>query len=157
MKQTPEEKRRMINFQSGTLSKEGFLGPDNRHVHDIIQSDIKALGSLGLNCEQAADDLKYYLDLAKGAMDTRIEEGDFILQSQWDRGMLPCPFGEPGLHPKVIVTILHQPSGRTIRYSQLSIHLLRRHCFLGGRKSAFRVEPDDCFLLSQNRPEKIRV
>jgi hypothetical protein len=153
MKQTPEEKKFIMNFKAGSLTRDGFLGPDTRHVHDIVHDDTQTLESLGLTCEQSADHLKYILGIAKQALDTRVDVGELTVQSQWDRGMIPCPFGEPGLHPKIVVKVIHKKTGHEIRYSQLSIHLIRRHCFFGGIGSTFRIEPQDCLMISQNRPE----
>jgi hypothetical protein len=55
--------------------------------------------------------------------------------------MVPCPFGEPGLHPKMMTLIINRSTKKEIRYTQLGLHMIRKHGFFGGRGSAFRLEP----------------
>ncbi len=43
MKQTEKELQIQKRMQPGTISAEGFLGDDTRHVHDIIAEDVKHL------------------------------------------------------------------------------------------------------------------
>ncbi len=54
--------------------------------------------------------------------------------------MMPCPFGHAGLYPKIVATV--RSGTEEIRFSQLGIHLIRKHGFFGGKGSVFRVEPE---------------
>ena len=142
MKQTPDEKKILENFRPGKMSKDGFLGTDDRHIHDIIREDMRALEILGLNRETVAERMTYFVDEGKKGLEGKVDLGRFIVQVRWDRGMTPCPFGEPGLHPKIVVTVFNKHKESTIKYSQLGVHLIRKHGFFGGRGSVFRAEPD---------------
>ena len=65
MKQTPQEKKLYENFKPGKITKEGFLGDDTRHVHDIIEEDAHTLAHLEVTTEQIADRLQYFIDAHK--------------------------------------------------------------------------------------------
>ena len=151
MKQTPQERKILKNFETGAMTKNGFLGDDTRHLHDIILDDKQTLESLGLSCEDAADVLQFYLEEGKKGFEGEIDVGDISVQTRWDRGMIPCPFGERGLHPKINATVIDKKIPKAIRYSKLSIHLIRQHGFFGGKGSVFRIEPNDCLELIQHR------
>jgi len=151
MKQTPKEKKLFENFLPGKLTKEGFLGDDTRHIHDIIQADAKVLVQYQMKKETIARELKKLIHIGKQGLESEVETDDYAILVQWDRGMIACPFGEPGLHPKLIAKVKDKGSGVTIRYSQLCVHLVQHHGFFGGKGSAFRVDPEIvCPMLQRN-------
>jgi hypothetical protein len=129
-------------FEAGELTKSGFLGSETRSISEIIQQDRKQLEHYGIRMRQMAERLQAFIDEGKKRLEDEIEFGDFIVRVQWDRGMIPCPFGDPGLHPKIVAYIHSKKTGNDIQYSQLSIHMLRMHDFLGGKGSCFRLEPE---------------
>lgn len=141
MKPTPEEERLMNNFLPGKISKDGFLGSDSRHIHDIVEEDMRILEALDVDRTYLADRLHFFIRSGRQGLGMPVEEEGYRIEVNWQRGMLPCPFGEPGLHPKLMAVVTHSASGKTIRYSQLSVHLIRRHGFFGGKGSFFRLEP----------------
>ena len=98
MKPTPEEKKIKPNFEPGHISRNGFLGDDSRHIHDIIEEDIRALAAIGMTLEQVADCLQYFIEEGKTGMGSTVDTGSYKVMVEWDRGMLQCPFGGCGLH-----------------------------------------------------------
>jgi hypothetical protein len=112
----------------------------------IIRSDEAELKRLGVDCECVADKLEAFLDSAKEGLESPVKLGPFTIRAQWDRGLIPCPLGEPGLFPKITAELL-LPSGQVIRYSALSIHLIRAHGFFGEPDHPFRLEPKDMIVL----------
>ena len=143
MKITPREKAIRSNFEPGRITREGFLGKDDRHIHDIIRADEMTLARLRINVDQIADRMQAMIEKGKEGLETPVQTVDYLIQVQWDRGMLPCPFGERGLHHKLVVTVSNKKLNRSIRFSQLSVHLIRTHGFFGGKGSLFRVEPEE--------------
>jgi hypothetical protein len=134
--------RTKSNFQPGALTRDGFLGKDERAIQDIVREDETALVRLGANREAVADFLQSLIDQGKKGLEGRVVCGNWTVQIHWARGLLPCPFGEPKLHPKITAVAFEKSSGRTLRFSQLTVHLIREHGFFEGRGSAFRVEPE---------------
>ena len=152
MKQTSQEKINRINFEPGHITKDGFLGTDNRHIHDMIQTDERTLSTLGVDSNQIAERMQYFIEQGKKGLETSIEVEDYQVQIQWDRGMLPCPFGERGLYHKLIVTILNKKLNQSIRFSQLSVHLIQVHGFFGGNDSVFRINPEKVIQILDIQP-----
>ncbi len=143
MKQTPQESKIFANFKPGKISKDGFLGDDARHVHDIVKADLFALSKLKVTKEEIADRLQFFMDQGKKALEKEVDLGDFTVNIFWSKGMLPCPFGEHGLHHKITAKVFNKKLNNQIIFSQLNVHLIREHGFFEGKGSIFRMEPDE--------------
>ena len=141
MKQTPIEKRILEHFEPGIISKDGFLGADKRHIHDIILADQFTLSRLKITKEDIAERLQYFINEGKKAIENEVEIEQFSIRVNWSKGMLPCPFNEPGLHHKIIATVYNKHLHKEIRFSQLNVHLIREHGFFEGEGSMFRLDP----------------
>ena len=152
MKQTPFEKNIYRNFQPGVLTKKGFLGQDNRHIHDIIKEDNLVLLKYKVTKEQIADLLQFFIDKAKPFEDSTVDLGTFTVQLNWYRGMIPCPFEDPGLHYKIQATVYSRRLKMAIQFSQLNVHLIKEHDFFEGKGSRFRLEPEELIQFLNLRP-----
>jgi len=147
MKQHPEEQNIHQNFEPGKISKDGFLGGDTRHIHDIIQEDQRTLSRLGLSREVVAKCLHWVIEEGKKGLEGVVDKDDFTIQVRWARGMVPCPFGESGLHHKLMVTLYLKKLRKEIKYTQLSVHMIADHGFFGGKQSTYRLDPEEVGLL----------
>ncbi|MEE4310442.1 MAG: hypothetical protein V2J62_01120 [candidate division KSB1 bacterium] len=143
MKETPQEKKIYQDFRPGKLTKEGFLGSDTRHVHEIIEEDKRTLSQLGIEPETIADRMQYFIEEGKKGLESNVDLGDFTVRVNWFRGMLPCPFGEPNLHHKITAVVRNKALNQEITFTQLGVHLIGSHCFFMGHGNRFRLEPDD--------------
>lgn len=152
MKTTPEEARLRKNFSPGTLTKAGFMGDDSRHIHDIIEADIRKVRRLGLSVDRIADRLQWFIDEGKKGLERPVDLGTYIVTVQWRRGMIPCPFGERGLHHKLIATVTEKETGELIRFSQLNVHMIRDHGFFEGEGGLFRIDPERMHLFFHGCP-----
>ncbi|MBN2202026.1 hypothetical protein JW777_08750 [bacterium] len=129
-------------FRPGQISRDGFLGTDRRAVREIVREDGETLKRIGLSTEAVADILQSLIDAAKQGLEGPVDAGDWIVRLDWARGLVPCPFGERRLQPKITLEAVRKGSGETILFSQLSVHLIREHGFFGGAGSVFRIEPE---------------
>ena len=154
MKLTPEEKRIRKNFLPGNLTKTGFKGQDSRHIHDIIESDLIKLQKLGFSYEQVADRLQWFIDEGEKGLEGPVDLGTYVVQVQWQRGLIPCPFGERGLHHKLIATVHLKESSESLRFSQLNVHMIRAHGFFEGEGGTFRIDPERLHLFFKECPMK---
>jgi len=141
MKLTPQEKTMLDLFKPGTVSKDGFLGQDSRHVHDIVEADLRSLVRLGLDQNDVADRLSHFIEAGKKGLETTVDLGDFTVQVQWQRGLILCPFGDKRRLPKLMATVCNKKLDQCIRYSQLNVHMIREHGFFEGEGSPFRLNP----------------
>ena len=141
MKETPEERRIRQNFEEGTLSRSGFLGTDERHLHDIVLEDARTLERLGIDAKMFAHVLKRFIEIGKEGLESQVTYQNYLIRVIWDRGKIPCPFGDPGVHSLITANVENIKSGKSLSYTQLSVHLIARHGFFGGRNSRFRIDP----------------
>ncbi len=141
MKQTPEETIMMDNFLPGKISKDGFLGDDTRHLHDIIAEDDKSLSRLGVSRADIAARLQFLIDEGKKGLESEVRIKGYQIRLQWDRGMIPCPFGDKPLHYKITAEVTRSADQTRLVFSQLSVHLIEKHGFFGGLGSRNRLEP----------------
>lgn len=143
MKETLEDKRLVEKFKPGVLSKDGFLGADKRHIHDIIEADARTLAQFGVTREEIADALADLIEAGKKGLGQAVDHGPFEITVFWERGLIPDPFGGRVRSPKLVATVTKKETGETFRFTQLSVHMIREHGFFEGKGSTFRLEPDD--------------
>jgi hypothetical protein len=142
MKQMPAEKRITDRMAPGVLSAEGFLGSDPRRYLEIIDADLAEMERLGLDPTALADRLKQIADDAVAGLGTPIRVGEHLIAT-WHEAMgrIPCPFGKCGTFPKGEVELTDARTGRTLRFTRLSVHMLREHGFGEGHGSRYRLDP----------------
>ena len=142
MKMSPELKRAEGNMQPGTITASGFLGDDRRPLVDIIQKDEEILRALKLDFDEAAHALHEFTEKGQAGLGEPITIRDeYRVQIFEARGFLACPW-EDGIFRKKNTQLIHVPSGNTILYSELSLHMMEAHHFLEGEGSPFRLIPE---------------
>lgn len=131
------------NMKSGIITKNGFLGNDKRKLTDIISSDEKAIKSLKLNLDKIFKRIEYF----KNECEKKLGE-TIIIDNKWEikiyeaRGFLPCPF-EDGIFRKKNIQIKNISKNKIIFFSDLSLHLFKKHHFLQGSNSEYRINPEE--------------
>jgi len=141
MKQTPQEQQIAARMAPGVLSREGFLDGDRRALAEIIDTDRSAVESAGLTGEQLADGLEAVLKAAMAAMGREVAVGGWTARYREAMGRIPCPWGGCGVFPKGEVEMTQPTGGGVLRFTPLSVHLIRRHSFYQGRGTRYRLEP----------------
>jgi len=141
MKQPPHLSRAQARMAPGVLTMDGFLGTDPRDLVEILQEDDGAVRWLGLERGEVADALQKLTDLALGAFGAPVLEGVYEVCACEAMGVLPCPFGEPGLYTKAVVEAKRTDTRQTLTWTALHVHLSREHGFYEGRGDPFRLEP----------------
>jgi len=126
----------------GVLTIDGFLGTDSRDLIEILEADDGSVRRMGLEHRQVADALQHLTDLAIGAFGAPVTEGVYEVCACEAMGVLPCPFGEPGLYTKTVIEAKRTDTRRTLSWTALNVHLIREHGFYEGRGSPFRLEPE---------------
>lgn len=142
MKRSPDMQRLNEILRSSKLSSGGFLGDDNRHVGEIIEDDMRTVFQAGRSLAEIAGRMRVIAETAKCGLETdvRIDEKRKA-RSTAARGVIPCPWPHPGRYGKTVTTVTRTDTGQTVRWSDLSVHLIEAHGFFEGRGSPFRIEP----------------
>jgi len=141
MKNTQAESEAHERMKPGVITAQGFLGTDTRSLADIVQADTEAFRRAGIDIEQAADFLEHLRDIGqKGLGEPTGVESKYVVTVGDARGLLPCPFQDGTFHKNSIEAV-DERTGTKIVYSDLSIHLLRKHRFCQGTGSPFRLDP----------------
>jgi len=131
-------------LRSSQLVAGGFLGHDTRPIEEIIEADAAALEHLGVSPADLAGRMKDLAARARAGLGSFVPV-DATLQVACDdnRGLLICPGGDGTRHNKTVTTARRTDTGKTVRWSDLSAHLIGCHGFFQGRGSPFRIEPAD--------------
>ncbi|MDW7709712.1 MAG: hypothetical protein SCH98_04495 [Deferrisomatales bacterium] len=154
MKQPPHLVRAQARMAPGVLTMDGFLGTDPRDLVEILEDDEGAVRRLGLRHDQLAAALQGLTAKAVGGFGAPVREGVFLLCAQEAMGVLPCPFGEPGLHPKAVVEATRSDTGERLSWTALQVHLIGQHGFYEGRGSPYRLEPATLARFLEVEPEQ---
>lgn len=141
MKQGPDMDAVQEQMRPGRITLEGFLGDDQRKLVEVLNENAAMLSSAGVGARELAARMADLRDLGRPGLGTPVEApGGLQVLVETDRGKLPCPFGDPGLHRKTI-TLVRNARGEEVSYTDLGIHMLEAHGFLQGLGSPYRIDP----------------
>ena len=119
------------------------MGDDPRSFEDVIDFDSVTVHKLDTSCEKLADRMKQITDQAVKGLGNWVHI-DEKRQARIDeaKGTTPCPWPHPAAFAKRVTTLAHADYDYTINWTDLSIHMIKDHCFFEGRGSKFRLEPE---------------
>ncbi len=141
MKQTAIEDSIQARMKPGVITREGLLGGDPRPLVDILEEDAAAVLRLGVSHAAIAARMRALRRAGLAGLDEPVAvPPHFEVAVEGVRGRLPCPFGD-GQVSKSNTRVTNLRLNRTVRYTDLQMHLVGRHGFYLGRGSRFRVEP----------------
>ncbi len=141
MKENPKDALLRIDMEAGRLIKEGFLGEDERPISDIISADLDTLTELEVSHVELARAMRRLTRRGMEGMGEVVDAGDYLVKSEEYMGWLGCPFKDNRRAAKRNTQAVDKQTGREMRWSDLSIHLIEQHAFFQGKGSAFRLEP----------------
>jgi len=130
-------------MKKGVLVLEGFLGDDKRNLVDIINEDNETVKRLGFTHQIIAEKLNELREIGLKAIEQSVIYKDHIeIKVEIFRGKLPCPFGEKGIYQKSEIVVINKKIDEQIKYTDLSIHLIKEHGFYQGVGSPYRLDPE---------------
>lgn len=142
-KKDPRTKQIQEDMAPGSLTLVGFLGDDNRSVDEIIRQDEAVLQREGLEIKDIVKILKSLTFKGTDGLGEPVESGDYLITVDHFRGWLYCPFKHKKRVSKRNTTLYDKITGKTLLWSDLSLHLIEDHSFFQGRGSHFRMEPEE--------------
>jgi hypothetical protein len=143
MKQTVQLRKIQEKMAPGVITRDGFLGQDQRNLVDILVQDDGLVRRLGFSHQALAQRMIELRDAGLPGLGDYIDVAPhFEVRVDSVRGKLPCPFGDPGIFPKTNTTVRNRKTGRELTYTDLHIHLIGSHGFYEGLGSPYRLEPE---------------
>jgi len=144
MKRSPDMQRLEEVLRSSKLVAGGFLGTDTRPLEAVIESDLGEVERLGRTIPEVTSRMWEIADLAKRGLETTVHiESSLEARVIEARGPMPCPWPHAGTFLKTVVTATRTDTGKSVRWTELNIHMIEAHGFFEGRGSLFRIEPRD--------------
>lgn len=142
MKQSPDMQKLEEVLRSSALTVGGFMGSDARSVTEVIEADAAELFRLGVSREQLGARMTEITTAAEKGLGTWVRIDD-LREAAIDeaRGQMACPWPHEAQFRKRVTTVRRTDSGQTVRWSDLSVHLITAHGFFEGRGSTFRIDP----------------
>ena len=154
MKQSPQLQKAQDSMKPGVITLYGFLGADERNLIDILTEDDGAVKRLGLSHDHIGRRMEEFREKGKAGLGEYIHVApNFQVRVESVRGKLPSPFGGPGLYAKTNITVHNETANRQVTYTDLHIHLIKDHGFYQGKKSRFRLNPEDLAVVLEIEPE----
>ena len=144
MKQPPDMIKLEEVLRSSRLVDGGFMGRDRRTAGEVVDADDALLQKAGANRKRLADRMQEITDMAIKGFGTQVVI-DQRLSAKVDeaKGAVVCPWPHTGNFAKRVTTVTQRDTGKSIRWSDLSIHMIREHGFFEGDGSSFRLEPNE--------------
>ena len=143
MKESPQTKILEEMLKSSKLVADGFMGTDIRSVSEIIDSDSAIIYKSGFTIEQITARMREITSQAVPLLGNWKKYQTLLVKVDEAKGSLTCPWPHPGKFVKRVTYIKLVESGRTIKWSDLNIHLIESHGFFEGKGSPYRIEPDE--------------
>jgi hypothetical protein len=142
MKQSPKMQKLEQMLRSSVFAAGGFMGTDARTATEVIEADAAALSRLGVTAEQLAARMQEITAAAIKGLGNWVDvDSGHEARVDETRGWIPCPWSDGHRFRKRVTMVKRRDSGRTVQWSDLSIHLTGKHTFFEGKGSAFRIEP----------------
>jgi len=141
MKIDPSEAAIRRRMQPGMLSRDGFLGDDQRNIAEIIAADQAELANAEISNAELADLLDELHQAASAGFGDECCccNGKLKVRLIEVAGRLPCPFACGSRARKAVLEV--QLPQQTLQITPLQSHLIRAHGFFQGTGSPFRLEP----------------
>lgn len=144
MKKSPGLAKLEAMLRSSKLVAGGFLGRDRRSLVEIIETDAADVERSGHTLAEIADRMEEITARARDGLGTAVTVGGVLDAWVTDtRGTIVCPWPHPVCAAKTVTTVMRRDTGTEVRWSDLSIHMIRDHGFFEGMGATFRLEPGE--------------
>jgi len=140
-------------MRPGVITRDGFLGTDDRHLIDILAEDGAEVRRLGLTHAGMAERMAEFSEAGRRGLGEPIKvPPHYEVRVDSVRGKLPCPF-HGGFFHKTNTTVSNLNIHREITYTDLNVHMIREHGFYEGKGSPFRIDPAELAEVLDMTPE----
>lgn len=153
-KKDPRKAQIEEDMGPGSLTLVGFLGEDSRSLDEIIRQDEAIFQKEGLEIQDAVKAMKRLTFKGVDGLGDPVDYEDYEITVDHFRGWQYCPFKHKKRVAKRNTTLLDKRTGKTLYWSDLSLHLIEDHHFFQGRGNHFRMEPLDLIEVLRLKEDK---
>ena len=140
MKENPKDEMLKRDMREGRLTRDGFLGTDERPIEEIILADAQVLSDAGTTAGKLADTMRALTQKGLQGMGAECPVDGYLVRVEEFMGFLGCPFKDGHRLAKRNTTV-RKTNGQTMTWTDLSIHLIGAHGFFQGQNARYRLEP----------------
>ena len=142
MIENPSDKQLNLDMREDPLSRDSFLGDDQRDIKEIIADDAAVLAEAGIDAAKIADTMRVLTQAGLGCRGEERSVGAYTVRVKEYMGFIGCPFKDGHQLAKRNTTICNE-DGKTMTWTDANIHLIEAHGFFEGRGAEYRLEPMD--------------
>lgn len=128
-------------LRSGKLALGGFMGWDDREPHEVIAQDVQEVWAAGRSIAELSARMTKLTREGTAALGNPVVFDNLEIVVEENKGLNLCPWECPDIINKRVTTVSKPGSDKSLQWSDLGIHMLRKHGFFGGKGCAFRIEP----------------
>jgi len=155
MKMTPNLAYAAKKMQPGEISRDGFFGRDARDLPTLLGDHARDCARLGVHPQDIGSEMARIGSLGMKGLGAPVNVEDrWEVTADENRGKIPCPFPHPGVFQKTVYKVKNLITGKTVRYSELSIHLIAEHGFFQGNGAPFHNNPQDLVEVLEVKPSQ---
>jgi len=119
-----------------------YLRGDDRPLFRILEDDKAEVTRLGMDLDTITDKMRRLFEEGrKGFGDPVVVDEVYEVAVFEYRGIIVSPWLDHHAAPKAVVDTRNLKTGRRLRFSLLSLHLIRNYSFFQGKGSPFRINP----------------
>lgn len=130
-------------LRSGKLALGGFMGWDDRELYEVIAEDVRAVWAADRSIAEVAARMTKITKEGIAALGNPAFSGDIEIVAEENKGLNLCPWECSDILNKRVTSIRKGTNSKPLLWSDLSIHMIRKHGFFGGKGSSFRLEPKE--------------
>jgi hypothetical protein len=130
-------------LRSGKLVLGGFMGWDDRELYEVIEEDLRAVWGEGRTVGELAARMAELTEAGIAGLGNPVMFGGFEITVEENKGLNFCPWDCQDHLSKRVTVVKRMKDGKSLRWADLSIHMIRRHGFFEGKGSLYRLEPKE--------------
>lgn len=124
------------------LRRGNYLRGDERPLIRILQDDKAVVDHLGMDIQTITDKMKRLFEEGrKGLGDPVVVDETYEVTVLEYRGRVASPWRDQHAEPKAVVEARNLRTGQRLKFSPLSLYLIRNYGFFQGKGSPFRINP----------------
>lgn len=139
MKTNPSDNPVVDSLRAGILSRDGFMGSDTRPFTQVILDDAALLARAGSNAVELADKMEQLTQAGLAQAGVPVTVGSYLVTVEEYMGRISCPFRDHRAPKRN--TLVVDKDGRQMMWTDLGIHLIKKHGFFQGEGSPYRLDP----------------